>query len=105
MRKVVERAWVRLAAMFALFTVELFIILALFLVSIIIFLFLAAEIREGHKVLIDDAAFAFMDRINTPFLTGVAEFMSFVGSAPFITGAAIVLIIYFLFIKSTAGFR
>ena len=40
-----------------------------------------------------------MDNLNTPFLTSFMIFMSFLGSAPFITVAAITLIVYFLFIK------
>lgn len=99
MRKVIERAWVRMAAMFALFTVELFLILALFLACIVIFLFLATKILGGREIGFDKAAFAFMDSLNTPFMTNFMIFMSFLGDAPFITCAAIALIIYFLFIK------
>ncbi|KAA9327295.1 phosphatase PAP2 family protein [Adhaeribacter soli] len=99
MRKVIERAWIRLAAMFALFTVELIVVLALFLTCIIVFLLLGREILGGREVYFDQAAFHYMDTIATPFLTSVAVFFSFLGSAPFITGAAIILIVYFLFIK------
>lgn len=99
MRKVIERAWVRLVAMFALFTVELFLVLALFICCIIVFLVLAREIMGGREVYFDKAAFQYMDSIATPFLTDSMIFMSFLGDAPFITGAAISLIIYFLFIK------
>ncbi|MFC5272099.1 phosphatase PAP2 family protein [Adhaeribacter terreus] len=99
MRKIIERAWVRLVAMFALFTLELFLVLALFIASVIMFLFLASKIRGGGDVMFDQAAFDFMDRINSPALTDFMIFMSFLGDAPFITGAAISLIIYFLFIK------
>ena len=99
MKKIIERAWVRVAAMFALFTVELLAILAMFVVCIIVFLFLASKILGGREIAFDNKAFAFMDSIGSPFLQSVAEFYSFLGSAPFITGAAITLIIYFLFIK------
>src|SRR5690606_30867025 len=73
--------------------------LALFLTCIIVFLFLASKIRAGGELKFDKAAFAFMDSLNTPFMTDFMIFMSFLGDAPFITGAAISLIIYFLFIK------
>lgn len=99
MRRIIERAWVRIAAMFALFTIELFIILALFIACIFAFLFLASQILQGGELKFDKAAFAFMDSLNTPLMTNFMIFMSFLGDAPFITGAAISLIIYFLFIK------
>jgi undecaprenyl-diphosphatase len=99
MRKIIERAWVRLVAKFALFTVELFLVLALFILSIIVFLFLASKIRGGGELKFDKAAFDFMDSLSSPAVTDFMIFMSFLGDAPFITGAAIVLIIYFLFIK------
>jgi undecaprenyl-diphosphatase len=99
MRKIIERAWVRLVAMFALFTIELFLVLALFLVSIIVFLFLASKIRGGGDIGFDQKAFEFMDSFSSPAFTNFMIFMSFLGDAPFITGAAISLIIYFLFIK------
>ena len=99
MRRIIERAWVRVAAMFALFTVELFLILALFLACIVIFLFLATQILGGRELWFDKAAFAFMDAHSSPLITNFMIFMSFLGDAPFITGAAILLIIYFLFIK------
>lgn len=99
MRKIIERTWVRLAAMFALFTVELFIIFLLFITCIIVFLFLASKILGGREIKFDKMAFGFMDSINSPAITKFMIFMSFLGDAPFITGAAITLIIYFLFIK------
>ncbi|MBK0402047.1 phosphatase PAP2 family protein [Adhaeribacter sp. BT258] len=95
----IERAWVRLVAMFALFTLELFLILALFLGSIIMFLFLASKIRGGGEVKFDKLAFDFMDSLSSPAVTDFMIFMSFLGDAPFITGSAILLIVYFLFIK------
>src|SRR5690606_23326515 len=73
--------------------------LALFLTCIIVFLFLASKIRAGGELKFDKAAFAFMDSLNTPFMTDFMIFMSFLGDAPFITGAALSLIIYFLFIR------
>ncbi len=88
-----------MVAMLALFTVELFLILALFVTCIIVFLFVASKVRGGGELKFDKAAFAFMDSINTPLMTKFMIFMSFLGDAPFLSGAAISLIIYFMFIK------
>lgn len=99
MRRIIERAWVRILAMLALFTVELFLILAMFIVCIIVFLFLATRILGGREMRFDQAAFQFMDERNSPAMTKFMIFMSFLGDAPFLSGAAIVLLIYFLFIK------
>lgn len=104
MRRYIERAWVRIAAMFALFTVELFLILALFIACIAAFLFLASKILKGGEIKFDQAAFAFMDSLSSPAMTNFMIFMSFLGDAPFLTGAAILLIIYFLFIKKHRWF-
>lgn len=99
MKKIISRAWVRVAAMLALFTIELILILSLFLSCIIVFLFLGREILEGDAIYFDQAAFEFMDRFVSPAFTTFMVFMSFLGSAGFISGAAITLIVYFLFIK------
>ena len=99
MRKVVQHAWVKIVAGMALFTIELIIILALFLTCIVVFLWLSAQIRQGDEMYFDQAAFAYLDRLATPVMTAFMVFMSFLGSASFISGAAIALIVYFLFVK------
>lgn len=99
MKKYFVSAWGRVAAMFALFTIELLLILALFLSCIVVFLFLAAEILQGGEIYFDQAAFRFMDGFASEGFTVFMVFMSFLGSAGFISGAAITLIVYFLFVK------
>ncbi|MEJ8801433.1 phosphatase PAP2 family protein [Pontibacter sp. H249] len=95
----VKRFYKRLAAALALFTIELLIVWALFLICIIVFLYLSSAILSGGELAVDEAAFAFAKDISSPAFSGFIEFITFFASRHFLTPAALLLIGYFLFIR------
>ena len=86
-------------AVFTLFTVELLFIWAIFISCLILFFFLAREILEDKEVNFDLHAFAWADSLGTPAFDSFMTSITFFASRDFITGASIMLIIYFMFIK------
>lgn len=89
----------RIIAGFALLSVELLIVLAAFLVSLIVFLFVANQIFLVKKDDFDFRAFDFLSTYVSPQLTDFMKFVSFLASRNFITVACVVIIFYFLFIR------
>ncbi len=89
----------RFAASFALFTIELLLVWALFLACVILFLHISSGVLEGEKLAMDNAAFAFAQRITTPALSTFFKGITFFGSRDFLTPAALLLIAYFLFVR------
>lgn len=83
----------------ALFTVELIFVWLLFLVCIIGFLYLGAEVVEGETVGLDEAAFNFAASFGNPYMDGFIKFITFFASRQFLTPTGLVLIAYFLFVR------
>jgi membrane-associated phospholipid phosphatase len=86
-------------AVFALFTVELLFIWAVFITCILLFFFLAREILEGQELNFDARAFAFADNLASPGFNRFMKVITFFASRNFITGASLMLIFYFLFVR------
>jgi membrane-associated phospholipid phosphatase len=104
MKQVLKRTWLRTLAMFALFTVELLLIWVLIIASSAIFLFIAYQIIKGGETKFDSMAFAWFDSWANPFTTSIFTNITFFASSGFITFAALVLIVYFLFIEKHRWF-
>ena len=83
----------------ALFTVELVVIWIVFLLCLVLFFWLAKEVLPGHELGFDRRAFAWADSHNSTFLTELIKGVTFLASRNFISGAALMLIGYFLFVK------
>ncbi len=94
-----RRVYKRIVAGAALFTVELIFVWLLFLVCIIGFLYIGAEILQGDKMGIDAAAFAFSKDIASPFIDQLIKFITFFASRQFLTPAALLLVAYFVFVR------
>ncbi|GEO06279.1 hypothetical protein AAE02nite_39430 [Adhaeribacter aerolatus] len=86
-------------ALFALFTVELLFIWVVFISCLVLFLLLARQILQGGDLNFDQAAFAFADGLHTPVFDSFMRNITFFASRDFITGASLMLIFYFLFIR------
>jgi membrane-associated phospholipid phosphatase len=86
-------------AIFTLFTVELLFIWTIFISCLLLFIFLAREILEDKEVNFDMKAFAWADNLGSPTFDNFMTNITFFASRNFITGASILLIIYFLFIR------
>ncbi|MDX5482544.1 MAG: phosphatase PAP2 family protein [Hymenobacteraceae bacterium] len=95
----VRQFYKKVAAAFALFTVELLIVWGLFLVCIIAFLYISGEVIGGGEIYMDEAAFSFAQDISSPGLNEFIKFITFFASRQFLTPAALLLIGYFLFIR------
>jgi membrane-associated phospholipid phosphatase len=83
----------------ALFTLELVILWAVFILCLILFFWLAKEVLPGRELRFDSRAFAWADARNTPQLTEFIKVITFLASRHFITGAGLMMIGYFLFVK------
>ncbi len=83
----------------ALFTVELVVIWAVFILCLILFFWLAREVLPGKELKFDSRAFAWADERASPSLTEFIKGVTFLASRNFITGAGLMLIGYFLFVK------
>ncbi|MFD3002495.1 phosphatase PAP2 family protein [Pontibacter toksunensis] len=95
----IQRVFKRIVAGTALFTVELVLVWLLFLACIICFLYIGAEILQGDKVGVDEAAFSFAKDIASPALDSFIKFITFFASRQFLTPAALLLVAYFLFVR------
>ncbi|KAA5548240.1 phosphatase PAP2 family protein [Adhaeribacter rhizoryzae] len=94
-----KRIFKKALAFFALFTVELLFIWTVFISCLLLFLFLAREILQGQEINFDMRAFAFADSLYNPAFDGFMKNITFFASRDFITGASLMLIFYFLFIR------
>ncbi len=95
----IRNLYKKIIAETALFTVELVLVLLLFVACIIVFLYLSAQIADGEEVGIDEKAFAFAGYIQSPGLSSFIQFITFFASRHFLTPAALLLFAYFLFIR------
>ena len=83
----------------ALFTIELVVLWSVFILCLVLFFWLAKEVLPGRELGFDSRAFAWADERNTPQLTELVTSVTFFASRHFITGAGLMLIGYFLFVK------
>lgn len=89
----------RVAAALALFTIELLFVWGLFLVCVIIFLYISSELLKGDVSGMDKAAFDLAANIASALLDSLFKGITFFGSRNFLTPAALLLIVYFLFVR------
>lgn len=90
----------KLAAGFALFTLELFFVMAIFLACVVVFLYISSEVLASTgPIKFDEKAFAFAKSIQSDGFTQFIEFITFFASRHFMTAAALMLIAYFLFVR------
>ncbi len=83
----------------ALFTVELVVIWTVFILCLVVFFWLAKEVLPGQELKFDSKAFAWADERANPSLTEFIKGITFLASRNFISGAGLMLIGYFLFVK------
>lgn len=83
----------------ALLSVELIIVLILFMVALIAFTLIAYRVLRLQDEQFDFLVFKQVATIVTPSLTKFVQFITFFGNHKFLIPANVVLVIYFLFIK------
>lgn len=86
-------------ASIALLSIELVIIIVLFIISILGFVFLVNRIFRLEKDEFDFRIFGFLNNYINEVNTGVMVFITFFATHTFLIPANLVLIAYFLFIK------
>ena len=99
MRRFVKNTAKKFWATLTLLSVELIIILVLFVVSFFVFVFLARRIFWQKKDEFDFAVFEFMKPLISELRTDTMQFFTFLGTHTFLIPMNCLLIGYFLFIK------
>ncbi|MCE3282071.1 MAG: hypothetical protein K0Q66_808, partial [Chitinophagaceae bacterium] len=99
MYKAVKNRWKKFWASLALLSVDVLIILTLFVVSLIGFIWIAKYVFLDDKTAFDDAAFAYLQQKVSNSTTSVMNFFTLLGKHEFLVPAHIVLIGWFLFIR------
>lgn len=99
MRRFVRNTAKKFWATLTLLSVELLIILVLFILSFFVFVFLARRIFWQKKDEFDFAVFDFMRPLISELRTDTMEFFTFLGTHTFLIPMNCLLIAYFLFIK------
>ena len=99
MRRFVKNTAKKFWATVTLLSVELIIILFLFILSFFLFVFLARRIFWQKKDEFDFAVFDFIKPLISEFRTDTMEFFTFMGTHTFLIPLNCLLIAYFLFIK------
>jgi len=95
----IKRTATKIWASIALLSIEVVILVVIFLAGLSGFLFLADNIVEQQKFKFDEAAFNIVTSLVSKSLTRVMWYITHLGNHDFLIPANIVLIIYFLFIK------
>jgi membrane-associated phospholipid phosphatase len=93
--KGVKKFWAGLA----LLSVEMVIVLSLFVVALAAFVYIARRIFVLNKTKLDDRAFAWLKSHVSERNNEVMEFFTFLGTHLFLIPANLALIAFFLFIK------
>jgi membrane-associated phospholipid phosphatase len=93
--KGVKRFWARMA----LLSVEMTIVLVLFVAALVVFLYLTRKIFILNKTKFDDRVFAFLDHHISERNNDIMQFFTFLGTHKFLIPANLLLIFYFLVIK------
>lgn len=99
MRAFVRKRIKKVFAAIGLLSVELLIILILFVISLFAFVFLIYWIIKQNRVGFDNAVFRFVEPYTSDFNTQVMNSITFMGDHRFLIPANLILIAYFLFIK------
>lgn len=95
----VKQQWKKFWASLALLSIDVIIILFLFVVSLIGFIWIAKYVFLDDKTAFDDAAFAFLQGWVSDLNTNIMNFFTLLGKHEFLVPAHIVLIGWFLFIR------
>jgi membrane-associated phospholipid phosphatase len=93
--KKVRKFWVALA----LLSVEMTIVVSLFVLALIAFVYITRRIFVLNKTKLDDRVFAFLKNHVSERNNDIMEFFTFLGKHQFLIPANLLLISYFLFIK------
>lgn len=93
--KGVKRFWVAIG----LLSVEMTIVLTLFVVALVLFAYITRRIFILHKVEFDQKVFSFLKNHVSDRNTDVMSFFTFLGTHEFLIPANLILILYFLFVK------
>src|SRR5882672_9254051 len=99
MAKRIRSAIKKNIASLALLSVELVIVLILFICALIIFTVIAYRIFKLQYQQFDFYVFDKLAGIVSPAMTRFMEFITFFGNHTFLIPANVLLVIYFLFIK------
>ena len=99
MRRFVKNTAKKFWATLTLLSVELIIVLILFVLSFFVFVFLARRIFWQKKDEFDFAVFDALRPLISEFRTDTMEFFTFMGTHTFLIPLNFLLIGYFLFIK------
>lgn len=99
MQRFVKNTAKKFWATITLLSVELIIILLLFVLSFFVFIFIARRIFWQKKDDFDFAVFNFMKPLISELRTDTMEFFTFLGTHTFLVPMNFLLIGYFLFIK------
>lgn len=94
-----KQQWKKFWASLALLSVDVIIILVLFIVSLIGFIWIAKYVFLDDKTEFDDAAFSFLQGWVNDINTDIMNFFTLLGKHEFLIPAHIVLIGWFLFIR------
>jgi len=99
MRKVIRKRIKKIFAAIGLLSVELIIILILFIIALFAFVFLVNWIFRQNRVGFDFAVFESIQPFISELNTQIMVAFTFLGTHSFLIPANLVLIAYFLFIK------
>ena len=91
----VKKFWAALA----LLSVEMTIVLSLFVVALIAFLYITRRIFFLKKTKLDDRVFAYLKTHVSERNSDIMQFFTFLGTHEFLIPANLILIGYFLFVK------
>lgn len=89
----------KLFAGFTLLSVEIIILLLVFLGALLAFIFIAHMIFKNNKSGFDDHAFKLLSSFVSDINTSVMQLFTFLGTHTFLIPANILLVAYFLFLK------
>ena len=91
----VKKFW----AAVALLSLEMFIVLVLFMSSFLLFVYMIRRVFYLRNNLFDEKVFAYLDNHVSPENNSIMLFFTFLGKHEFLIPANLLLIAYFLFIK------
>jgi membrane-associated phospholipid phosphatase len=91
----VKKFW----AAIALLSVEMTIVVLLFIVALVVFIYITRRIFVLNKTKLDDSVFAYLKNHVSERNNDVMQFFTFLGTHEFLIPANLLLIAYFLFIK------
>lgn len=95
----IKRTATKVWASIALLSIEVVILVVIFIVGLSAFLLLARNILSRHKLEFDEDAFEFVSQYVSGIHTKIMWYITLLGTHEFLIPANILLILYFLFIK------